>query len=305
MKKQKEEYRKSNTVRIVLMLSGVILALVLVGLWLQQKFFHAVTDIEAEVYPTTLTVGDTLFYVDKTSFSAIKEWSFGDGNISVNDSGYYFYKHPGYYQVKLTLNGKYNKVFSIQVLDEVQETIVDSITIIEAPREAMQFENVVFRSNSKTAKLFSWKFGESGIIDSKEQMVIYAYQNPGEYIVSLFTDDTEYPVLHNIKILPSFKEMTDSLSVEDVYQKIDNDFKYHLQQIAKGANFNKHYNYLLNKYLCNKENTPTKVNTSKVNTFYYYCIGLQFDKNNIIYNVKVNFDDNMNCVNKIDVVQGK
>lgn len=305
MIKNKEEYRKSNTVRIILILSGVVLALVLVGLWLQQKFFHAVTDIEAEVYPTTLMVGDTLFYKDKTPFSAIKEWGFGDGNMSVNDSGYYFYKHPGYYQVKLTLNGKYNKVFSIQVLEEEVVPIADSITVIEAPKEAMQFENIVFRSNSKNAKLFSWKFGESGIIDSKEQMVIYAYQNPGNYIVSLYTDETEYPILHNIKILPSFKEMTDSLSVEDIYQKIDNDFKYHLQQIAKGSNFNKHYNYLLSKYLCGKENTPTKVNTSKINTFYYYCIGLQFDKNNIIYNVKVNFDDNMNCVNKIDVVQGK
>lgn len=305
MKKNKEEYRKSNTVRIVLMLSAVLLALVLVGLWLQQKFFHAVTDIEAEVYPTTLMVGDTLFYVDNTPFSAIKEWSFGDGNLSVNDSGYYFYKYPGYYQVKLTLNGKYSKVYSIQVLEQVQETIVDSVTVIEAPKEAMQFENVVFRSNSKHAKLFSWKFGESGIIDSKEQMVIYAYQNPGDYIVSLFTDETEYPILHNIKILPSFKTITDSLSVEDVYLKIDNDFKYHLQQIANGSNFNTHYNYLKNKYLCGKEDVPTKVNTSKVNTFYYYCIGLQFDKNNIIYNVKVNFDDNMNCVNRIDVVQGK
>lgn len=305
MEKHKEEYRKSNTIRIILILSGVLLVLVLVGLWLQQKFFHTVTDIEGEVYPISLNVGDTLFYSDKTPFSAIKEWSFGDGNISVNDSGYYFYKQPGYYQVKLTLNGKYTKLFSVQVLDPVKETVVDSIAVIEGPKEAMQFENVVFRSASANAKLFSWKFGESGIIDSKEQMVIYAYQTPGDYIVSLYTDNTEYPILHKIRILPSFKEMTDSLSVEDVYQKIDNDFKYHLQQIANGANFNKHYNYLLNKYLCNKENSPVKVNTSKINTFYYYCTGLQFDKNNLIYNVKVSFDDKMNCVNKIDIVQGK
>src|SRR5690554_434269 len=305
MEKYKEEYRKPNTLKITLLVIAAILALVLSGLWLQKKFFHTVADIDGRVYPVRLSVGDTLFYMDNTSFSAIKEWNFGDGNISVNDSGYYFYKHPGYYQVKLTLNGKYSKLFPIQVLDKPRGSIRDSITTIEAPIQAMQFENVVFRANAKSAKLFSWKFGESGTIDSKEQMVIYAYQNPGDYIVSLYTDETEYALTHKIKILPSFKTLTDSLSVENLYQKIDDDFTYHLQQIANGSNFNQHYNYLLNKYLCKNENAPIKVNTSKINTFYYYCAGLQFDKNNIIHSVKVSFDGEMNCVTKVDIIQGK
>jgi hypothetical protein len=190
-------------------------------------------------------------------------------------------------------------------LDKPKGTIKDSVTTIEAPTQAMQFENVIFRANTKTAKLFSWKFGESGTIDSKDQMFIYAYQNPGNYTVTLYTDETEYPIPHNIKILPSFKVMNDSISVDDIYQKIDDDFKYHLQQIANGSNFNQHYNYLLNKYLCKNENAPIKVNTSKINTFYYYCAGLQFDKNSIIQSVKVSFDEAMNCVTKVDIIQGK
>lgn len=305
MEKNNTEYRKSNTTKIILFVVGILLTLVLVGMWAQERFYHSVADIDAEVYPTSLVVGDSLFYVDNTTFSAIKEWNFGDGNISVNDSGYYFYKHPGYYQVKLTLNGKYTKSYSIQVLERPTESIQDSITFIEAPREAMQFENIVFRANTKNSKLFSWKFGESGLIDSKDQMVIYAYQNPGLYTISLFTDETEYPIFHKIRILPSFKVMSDSLSVEDIYQKVDDDFKYHLQQIANGSSFNTHYNYLLNKYLCKRENTPIKVNTSKINTFYYYCTGLQFDKGNYIHSVKVSFDDKINCVTKVDIVQGK
>jgi hypothetical protein len=301
----KEEYKKKNTVKIILIIVCVLLASVLAGLWIQKKFFHTVADIEGSVHPTTLSIGDTLFYKDKSSFTAIKEWNFGDGNVSVNDSGYYFYKKPGYYQVKLKLNGKYSKVFSIQVLDNPKGSIKDSITTIDAPAQAMQFENVIFRANSKNAKLFSWKFGESGTIDSKEQMVIYAYQKPGDYVVSLYTDETEYSITHKIRILPSFKVMNDSLSVEDIYQKIDDDFKYHLQQIANGSNFNQHYNYLLNKYLCKNENAPIKVNTSKINTFYYYCAGLQFDKNSVIQSAKVSFDETMNCVTKVDIVQGK
>lgn len=298
-------YKRGNTVKIILIVAGILLALVLIGLWVQKKFFHVVADIDGDVYPASLSIGDTLFYKDKSSFAAIKEWNFGDGNISVNDSGYYFYKKPGYYQVKLTLNGKYSKVFSIQVLDKQRGSITDSITTLEAPAQAMQFENIVFRANSRNAKLFSWKFGESGTIDSKEQMVIYAYQKPGNYTVSLYTDETEYPITHRIQVLPSFKEMNDSLSVDDMYQKIDDDFKYHLQQIANGSNFNQHYNYLLSKYLCKNENAPIKVNTSKINTFYYYCAGLQFDKNSIIQSVKVSFDETMNCVTKVDIIQGK
>lgn len=300
-----EEYRKRNTVKVILIVISALLILVLIGLWLQKKFFHTVADIEGNVHPATLSIGDTLFYADKSSFAAVREWNFGDGNISVNDSGYYFYKKPGYYQVKLTLNGQYSKVFSIQVLDKQRGDIKDSVTTIDGPAQAMQFENVVFRANSKNAKLFSWKFGESGTIDSKEQMVIYAYQKPGKYEVSLYTDETEYSITHKITILPSFKLVNDSLSIDNMYQKIDNDFKYHLQKIADGSNFNQHYNYLLNKYLCKNENAPIKVNTSKVNTFYYYCAGLQFDKNSVIQNVKVSFDEKMNCVIKVDIIQGK
>ncbi|NAW50014.1 PKD domain-containing protein [Elizabethkingia argentiflava] len=305
MEKNKEEYKKKNTVKVIFIVVSILIAIVLIGIWLQKNFFHTVADIDAKVSPTTLSIGDTLFYADKSAFAAIKEWNFGDGNISVNDSGYYFYKKPGYYQVMLTLNGKYKKVFSIQVLDKPKANIKDSITSIEAPAQAMQFENVIFRAKSKNAKLFSWKFGESGSIDSKEQMVIYAYQKPGDYVVSLYTDETEYPITQKIKILPSFKLINDSISIDNIYQKIDDDFKYHLQQIANGSSFNQHYNYLLNKYLCKNENAPIKVNTSKINTFYYYCAGLQFDKNNIIHSVKVSFDGEMNCVTKVDIIQGK
>jgi hypothetical protein len=111
--------------------------------------------------------------------------------------------------------------------------------------------------------------------------------------------------LHQIKILPYYDALEEEVSVEDAYAKIDNDFKYHLQQIANGNSFNSHYNYLLKTYLCNNENTVVKVSDSKVNNFYMYCAGLQFDKNTIIQTVKVNFDDTQNCVTKVDINQTK
>lgn len=296
-------YTENNKGKIIGIFIGVVLIVLLVGLWLQKRFFHTVADIQAYVYPSVLFVGDTLHYHDKTSFSALREWRFGDGNISINDKGYYLYRKPGYYQVSLKLNGKYTKTFPIEVKDIVRRKITDSITTIDAPKQAMQFENVVFRAHSKTSKFYSWKFGESGMVDSKEPMTIYAYQNPGTYQVTLYTDQTEYPITHTIHILPSFKVLKDSTSIDNIYKKIDDDFKYHLQQIANGADFNKHYNHLINTYLCKNENTPIKVNTHKINTFYYYCAGLRFDKNAIINDVKVTFDEQVNCIVKVNIVQ--
>jgi hypothetical protein len=274
--------------------------------WLQRRVWRSAGDLNARVYPLQLKLGDTLFFADKSSFARSHRWAFGDGNILLSDSGYYRYSQPGYYQVSLTVNNSYSRIFNIRVLDTlVTVRTEDSVTIIEAPEMAMQFENVVFRARTRKARLFSWKFGESQTIDAREAMAIYAYQQPGEYLVSLSTDETPYPALHKIKILPSYKLVNDSTSLDDAYREIDDDFKYHLQQIANGSQFNEHYNYLLRKYLCGNENTVMRVNGSKLSNFYYYCSGLQFDKQTSIQAVKVGFDNAQDCVTKVEVQQTK
>ena len=193
----------------MLIVGAFIVASLSIAFLLEKRLFQGVSDINCQVYPQKLAIGDTLFYADRTSFSAIKKWEFGDGNVSVIDSGYHFYKNPGFYQVTLTLNDTHSKTFSIEVLaNNKRANMIDSITKIEAPTQAMQFENVVFRAKSSNAKLFSWKFGESGTIDSKEEMVIYAYKNPGDYTVTLYTDETAYPITH---IQPLLKMCTKKL----------------------------------------------------------------------------------------------
>lgn len=209
----------------ILLLTGLAFLLT----WLQRKVWHNNADINSKVYPLEFTVKDTFFYRDETAFEGNRRWEFGDGNISLSDSGYYQYRKPGYYQVKLSINNNYSKVFNIRVLDTVAiGKIEDSVTAIDGPSTAMQFENVVFRARTKTAKLFSWKFGETNSVDSKEPMVIYAYQSPGDYVVTLYTDEMQYPVMQKIRILPSYKLMNDSVSLDDMYKRIDDDFKYHL-----------------------------------------------------------------------------
>ncbi|MET3038491.1 PKD domain-containing protein [Chryseobacterium sp. NRRL B-14859] len=301
-------YFQKNKKNIIIGVIATLLIATLVALWLQKKVIHSATDIVGVVYPSTIAVGDTLLFEDKTQFAKTKRWNFGDGTTSDKSSGIHFYNKSGYYQVTLIVDNKYTKSFPVMVSERSIKAKQDTTkikTTIEAPIQAMQNENVPFRAVSE-AKKFAWKFGETGNTDSQDKFTIYSYKKPGDYVVTLYTEETQEPIYHHIKILPAYNSLSEEeVSVEDSYAKVDNDFKYHLQQIANGNSFNSHYNYLLRTYLCNNENTVVKVNDSKVNNFYMYCAGLQFDKNTVIQTVKVNLDDTQNCVTKVDINQSK
>lgn len=303
-------YIQKNKKNIIIAVISLLLLAAIIILWLQRKVIHSSDDIVAAVYPTSLNVGDTLTFEDKSTFGKSRKWDFGDGFNSDKNKGAHFFKKPGYYQVSLIIDNKYTKTFPILVSGGFSKK-VDTLKVatkIDAPTQAMQLENVFFRADSPDAKIFTWKFGETGNIDAKEKMATYAFKNPGNYIVTLYTDIDNEPIQHMIKILPAYEEFDDEVvtapTVTDIYSKINDDFKYHLQQIANGNNFNSHYNYLLSTYLCNKDNIGLTVN-DKNNSFYNYCMGLQFDKNNSIQEVKTTLDTNQNCVVKVEVKQSK
>lgn len=303
-------YIQKNKKNIIIAVISLLLLAAVIILWLQRKVIHSSDDIVAAVYPNSLNVGDTLTFEDKTTFGKSRKWDFGDGFNSEKNKGAHFFKKPGYYQVSIIIDNKYTKSFPVLVSAGVAK-MIDTAKVpskIDAPTQAMQLENVFFRADSPDAKNFTWKFGETGNIDAKEKMATYAFKNPGNYIVTLYTDVDQEPIQHMIKILPAYEELDDEAvttpTVTDIYSKINDDFKYHLQQIADGNSFNSHYNYLLSTYLCNKDNISVNVN-DKNNSFYYYCTGLQFDKKNSIQEVKTTLDTNQNCVIKVEVKQSK
>lgn len=303
-------YIQKNKKNIIIAVISLLLLTAIIILWLQRKVIHSSDDIVAAVYPTSLNVGDTLTFEDKSTFGKSRKWDFGDGFNSDKNKGAHFFKKPGYYQVSLIIDNKYTKSFPILVSGGFSKPADTTkvATKIDAPSQAMQLENVFFRADSPDAKIYTWKFGETGNIDAKEKMATYAFKNPGNYVVTLYTDIDNEPIQHMIKILPAYEDLDDEAvstpSVVDIYSKINDDFKYHLQQIANGNNFNSHYNYLLSTYLCNKDNIALTVN-DKNNSFYNYCMGLQFDKNNSIQEVKTTLDTNQNCVVKVEVKQSK
>nr|WP_314494272.1 PKD domain-containing protein [uncultured Chryseobacterium sp.] len=300
-------YFQKNRKNIIIAVVATLLLAALIALWLQKKVIHSSDDIVGAVYPLSLTVGDTLHFEDKTPFAKQRKWNFADGDGSDKKKGYHFFTKPGYYSVTLIIDDKYTKTYPIVVSSRRVER-KDSLTratIIEAPTQAYQFENVNFRAISE-GKLFTWKFGENtGTgIDSKDKLTTYSYKKPGDYVVELLTDVDKDPIYHKIRIIAEYNEVEETVAADDFYEQKDNDFKYRLQQIANGNSFNMNYNYLLSKYLCNNENTIVQVSDSKINNFYLYCAGLQFDKNNVIQTVKLNYDE-ASCVTKVEINQSK
>lgn len=307
-------YIQKNRKNILLISAGVI---ILVGLliWALQDKGHTSEDMVATVTPNSVNVGDLVAFEDKTAFGTTRKWVFGDGAESTDKKGSHIYQKDGYYQVSLIVDNKYIKTFPILVSSGVVAIARDSVDIssssyIDAPAQAMQLENVLFRAISSKATIYTWKFGESGNIDAKDKMVTYAFKDPGSYVVTLYTDADVDPIIHQIKILPSYPEK-DLQIIEpveatqgEIINKMNDDFRYHLQQIAKGNNFNMHYYYLLKTYLCNKDNVSVSANGKNM-SFYYYCTGLQFDKNNLIQEVTTTVDPGQNCVTKVDVKQSK
>lgn len=304
-------YFQKNKKNIIIGVITTLLIASLIAIWLQRETVNP-DEIVAIAFPANLTVGDSLKYEDKTQNVKTKKWDFGDGKTSERSEGVHFFSSPGFYEVKLIIDNKYTKTFPILVSNKALEDVAVFVEepYIDAPIQAMQLENVIFRAVSPTAKSFTWKFGETGAIDSRDKMAIYSYKNPGNYLITLYTNDSTEPIHHQIQVLPAYdpNEIIDqdiSSNIDDAYNEIDDDIRRVLQLIANGIDFNSNYNYLLRTYFCNNDNLAITVNDEKVNNFYYYTTGLQFDKNNNIQEVKSTFDNRQTCITKIQVTQTK
>lgn len=306
-------YIQKNRNTILLISAGVIVAIGLL-IWALQNKNYTADDIVATVSPNTIAVGEALTFEDKSLFGKTRKWIFEDGYETQDKKGTHIFTKAGYYQVTLIIDNEFKRNFPILVSSSSVKNPIDSVstnsTTIDAPSQALQLETVLFRAKSDNATVYSWRFGETGRIDAADKIATYAFKEAGTYVVNLYTNADTEPIKHQIKILPVYPVAEEEEIVvapptkEESISKINDDFRYHLQQIAKGSNFNTHYYYLLRTYLCNKDNTSVSANGKNI-SFYYYCTGLQFDKNNLIQEVTTTVDPGQNCVTKVDVKQSK
>lgn len=264
------------------------------------RYFFGKYEVQAFVSSSELFEGDRITYSDSTYNAKQWLWEFGNGDISTSRSGEYVYKHPGIYQLRLTVNNSLREEILVKVKESVRLRR-DSLIRIEAPQVAMQEELIVFRGVG-FSKEWRWSFGETGIIDARDQTAIYSYSLPGIYEVELMTEDTKYPIRHTIEILPQYMEN----DTTDVLSLIGNDIKIRLQAIVDGKPFNLNYNHVMDKYLCKNPHTLVTVNNQKINDFYSYCQGLRIigRRNTIIVEVVVvPNEERPDCLEKLYVTQ--
>ncbi len=253
--------------------------------------------VEALVEPLGLAVGEPLHYADSTDNAQHWYWEFGQGSSSTAQQGVFRYTHPGTYLVRLTLDGRRTRVFTVHVTPaRVRHNL--SIRLL-GPRVGYPDEKLAFQALGTAARKFAWQFGESQQVDSHEAMAFYTYTKPGTYRVQLTTDVTQEPLVQQVQILARYQPPTPPAAPNT------NDIKWRLQRIAKGQHVNRQYAYLLANYLCGKANTPVVAGSAPPTNFYAYCMDLQFDPHWVIDSVAVENSAASACLQKLIVTQHK
>lgn len=284
---------------LYILLGILVLALVFV---LMRNFFKTRT-IDAHLLRQEIFLNEPLVYTDNTGGAQKWLWEFGNGDKSLRQNGSYRFRRAGSYIVRLTVDDELRQQFPVMVKDTVPVVVNSNITINGVTRATV---NEQIRLDAEgDANLFEWSFGETGRVDSHNRTAFYTYHTPGSFTVSLRTDKSTVPVFHTIIVEAPF----DAGVIVDPgagTAQMQNDFREHLQAIANGADFNKHYAYLVRNYLCNEDQTTVQASdeTGKKNTsFYSYCMGLPFGKNVVIDNVDLSILPKRTCVSAITVQQ--
>lgn len=278
-----------------------VLAVVITAVILSIRACQSAPEVKASLSDVEIEVGESFVYADSTRNAGTWLWEFGDNKMSGERRGIYAYGQAGQYKVRLTVNSKYEKLFIVNV-KEVDKGKLSRLVEIDAPSTAMQGEYIVFNGIGND-KQWQWEFGESGIVDAREKSPLYAYSKPGIYQVKLRTENTQYPVVHKIEVVPGYSknDSTDVLSV------IGADIREKLQAISDGKSFNSNYRYIVRKYMCLDEKTEVVINNNKYNDIYSYCQGLAATgrgRKTVIEHVAVEIPDlESGCVSKVIVIQ--
>lgn len=281
------------TTRAMLITGGSLLML----LWLTCE-----PTIWATVSPVQLNVGQPIYFADSTRNADSHRWEFGNGAMIRKDRGQYTYKQAGSYLVRLTVDDKYIRTFSVIVRPGPPVNLRDSVVQLYGPTTGYQNEKITFFATGGRSQSFAWRFGETGRIDSRDQTAIYSYEKPGLYTVVLTTDVTKYPLKQTVLIRPGFRKFSPPVDSMDL---AGNDIRERLQAIANGEPFNRHYYYVLNRYLCRRDYAAVQVNATKLNDFYSYCMGLHFDRGVRVDAVAIDSDTMTRCIRRLNVTQHK
>jgi hypothetical protein len=281
----------------ILLLAGLIFLL-------KSSLFDK-REVNARILKDEIFLNEDLVYSDNTADAKAWLWEFGNGDKAKQQNGSYRFKKPGAYIVRVTVDGKMQQQFPINVKDTVAATAQDTLLTINGPTRGIVNEEVRLEAQGN-GRIYEWSFGETGRVDIKGPTALYVYHNPGTYFVRLRADNVSHPIYHKILITNPDSAINAIVAPGEGEQRVIDDIRAHLQAIANGADFNNHYYYLVNKYFCGDEKVAVNMESNgerKQTDFYSYCMRLTFGGGVTIDEAQVALKAKSSCSNLLTVKQ--
>ncbi|MET3981054.1 hypothetical protein ABIB62_003573 [Mucilaginibacter sp. UYP25] len=284
----------------------VVSILLLAGLiFLFKSSLFDKRNVNAKILKDEIAINEDLVYSDNTENAKNWQWEFGNGDKSDKQNGAYRFKKTGAYIVRLTVDGKLQQQFPINVKDTVAQLLKDTSLAVNGPTQGIVNEEVRLEAQGN-ARIYEWSFGETGRVDVKGPTALYTYHNAGTYFVRLNADNGSRPVLHKIRITNPDSTVNAIVAPGEGERKVIDDIRAHLQAIANGADFNTHYYYLVNKYFCGDEKVTVNLDSNgdnKQTDFYSYCMRLTFGGGVSIDEAQVTLKPKSTCSSLLTVKQ--
>ncbi|WP_374948630.1 PKD domain-containing protein [Mucilaginibacter sp.] len=299
--------RPINTNRQNYVLLYIIVGILLLAglIFLFKSSIFDKRSIDAKILKSEIYLNEELVYSDNTTGAKTWLWEFGNGDHANTQNGTYHFKAPGAYIVRVTVDGKLQQQFPIDVKDTVVAPVKDTLLTINGPTQGIVNEEVRLEAQGQ-ARIFEWSFGETGRIDVKGPTALYIYHAPGTYFIKLATDNSRHPVFHKILITDPDSTVNAVITPGEGERKVIDDIRSHLQAIANGADFNTQYYYLVNKYFCGDEKVTVNVDANgeeKQTDFYSYCMRLTFGGGISIDEAQVTLRPKSTCSSLLTVKQ--
>ncbi len=261
--------------------------------------------INARILKDEIFLNEDLVYSDNTPNAKAWQWEFGNGDHATQQNGTYRFKKSGAYIVRVTIDGKLQQQFPVNVKDTVATAVKDTLLTINGPTRGIVNEEIRLEAQGN-ARIYEWSFGETGRVDVKGPTALYTYHNPGTYFVKLSTDNATHPVYQKVLITNPDSTVNAIVAPGEGEAKVIDDIRSHLQAIANGSDFNSQYYYLVNKYFCGDEKVTVNVESngeSKQTDFYSYCMRLTFGGGVNIDEAQVTLKPKSTCSSMLSVKQ--
>lgn len=213
MKKKKFNFLPNIDPKIYIIF-GIFLLLSL--LFLSFQYFRHVDCENANYYvhADEYMVNRVVEFNDNTEGATSWKWDFGDSTaIDTRQRTIHYYKKPGEYIVKLTINGNCTHEKLVTITSMSQQT--GYLPIIMAPDVAFVGDPIQFNGEKDGGESWEWSFGESAATDALGKSPVYRFKKVGDKKITLIVNgDVEHTAVKTIYVAPKTIKAKQKIDIE-------------------------------------------------------------------------------------------